>query len=714
VVVHHRALIGLALAACAGPDPGETPDTDPATATELWVEAGEPLVVEVGAVLRLTGTGSPGTAVWDLGDGTSVEGYAVDHVYQTPGNRVAILQVTDAEGRRKTDFVRVTAHLPLANPRPTASSPLALHEGVAWVAVPEAGHVAAIDLSTGLASYVPACAGPRTVAVHGAFLAVACEEADAVALIDRSTRTRTALLPLGAGARPYAVLSRGDDLLVTAQGTGDLREIRAEGLADPPTPLGTDPRALALDADGGAWVSRFRAVQDHGAVYGPAGEVRLAKDPGPDSDTANRGVPTNLHALALSPDGGRLYIGATLANVDRGLWVEQDGEPSLLSFESSVRATLRVVDTMTATERFTDRRQYDNQGVITALALSPLGNWLWLAHQGTHTLTRVDAYTLGATGAILDAGAGIDALAVTEDGQTLIVHAWLDRELRAYDISDPSVPSPPLRWTTPTVATEPLNPEALVGKRLFHDARDTRLALHGYLSCSACHPDGRDDGLTWDFTQRGEGLRNTISLVGHGGTAMGPVHWTGNFDEIQDFENDVRNAQGGAGLLSEADWLATSDPLGPPKAGRSADLDALDAYVSSLRTTPPSPHPEPEGGAALFEAAGCATCHDPARHYTDSRLDAAVRHDVGTLTAASGQRRAGPLDGLDTPTLLGAWATAPYLHDGSAATLEQAIAAHGGAEVAGPALDEPQLALLADYVRSLPQQPYEITASPPE
>jgi hypothetical protein len=55
-----------------------------------------------------------------------------------------------------------------------------------------------------------------------------------------------------------------------------------------------------------------------------------------------------------------------------------------------------------------------------------------------------------------------------------------------------------------------------------------------------------------------------------------------------------------------------------------------------------------------------------------------VRHDVGTIHAGSGQRLNQPLDGFDTPSLLGVWGTAPYLHDGSAPTLAAAIAAHAG------------------------------------
>jgi len=53
-------------------------------------------------------------------------------------------------------------------------------------------------------------------------------------------------------------------------------------------------------------------------------------------------------------------------------------------------------------------------------------------------------------------------------------------------------------------------------------------------------------------------------------------------------------------------------------------------------------------------------------------------HDVGTLRDSSGQRLNGPLLGIDTPTLLGLWDTAPYFHDGSAPTLADVFSVTGG------------------------------------
>jgi hypothetical protein len=238
-----------------------------------------------------------------------------------------------------------------------------------------------------------------------------------------------------------------------------------------------------------------------------------------------------------------------------------------------------------------------------------------------------------------------------------------------------------------TVAVEPLPPQVLHGKRIFYHAGDRRMSAEGYLSCATCHIDGDDDGRTWDFTGRGEGLRNTTVLNGRGGMAHGRVHWSANFDEIQDFENDIRLFFGGTGFMSNADFNATSNPLGPPKAGRSSDLDALAAYVASLGddSIPRSPFRTATGGytdaarqgEAIFGREGCAECHTPPR-YTNSTLPTSTLTNVGTLRASSGNRLGQPLLGIDTPTLRGVWASAPYFHDGSAPTLEDVFRVTGG------------------------------------
>jgi hypothetical protein len=174
------------------------------------------------------------------------------------------------------------------------------------------------------------------------------------------------------------------------------------------------------------------------------------------------------------------------------------------------------------------------------------------------------------------------------------------------------------------------------------------------------------------------------------------VHWSANFDEIQDFEHDIRDLFGGTGFMSDADFHDgdRDQPLGGPKAGRSVELDALAAYVSSLARPHPSPYrqqngaltPDGAAGAILLNRPdlGCVPCHHTGV-YTDSALcaDPFRLHDVGTITAASGQRLGEPLVGFDTPSLNGVWETAPYLHDGSAPTLLDVLTTRNPSEAHG-------------------------------
>ena len=241
--------------------------------------------------------------------------------------------------------------------------------------------------------------------------------------------------------------------------------------------------------------------------------------------------------------------------------------------------------------------------------------------------------------------------------------------------------------TVPTVASEALPLDVLRGKQVFYNAGDPRMSAEGYLSCASCHADGGHDSRVWDFTGRGEGLRNTTTLRGRGGMAHGNVHWSANFDEIQDFEHDIRGAFGGSGFLSASEFAATNQPLGTPKAGLDSDLDALAAYVASLgrETVPRSPFRNPDGtltaeavaGRAVFTREGCGSCHAGV-NLSDSSLGAETLHDVGTLRDTSGQRLSGTLAGIDTPTLYGLWNTAPYFHDGSAPTLNDVFRVAGG------------------------------------
>jgi len=294
---------------------------------------------------------------------------------------------------------------------------------------------------------------------------------------------------------------------------------------------------------------------------------------------------------------------------------------------------------------------------------------------------------------------------VSDDGKRLYVNNFMDRTVGVFDLTrlvELGESNVTQLATLSAVAAESLTAQVLKGKQFFYDARDTRLARDAYMSCASCHNDGDGDGRTWDLTGMGEGLRNTVNLRGRSG-AQGFLHWSGNFDEVQDFEGQIRALAGGTGLMSDAEFNTgtRTQTLGDAKAGVNADLDALAAYVASLSTFANSPHRNADGsltaaavaGREVFRASNCASCHGGGSFTLSA---AANLTNVGTIKPASGNRLGGPLNGLDVPTLRDVWATAPYLHDGSAPTIAAAVTAH-----AGVSLSATDLSNLVAYVEQI-------------
>jgi cytochrome c peroxidase len=161
-------------------------------------------------------------------------------------------------------------------------------------------------------------------------------------------------------------------------------------------------------------------------------------------------------------------------------------------------------------------------------------------------------------------------------------------------------------------------------------------------------------------------------------------------------EGTFRAIQGGAGLVEGEMY----DSLGPPHAGLSEGLDAVAAFMASLEV-PPSPYKvsqeEFERGQGVFTQLGCDTCH-PGPLYTDLQL-----HDVGTGDPALEHNSHGRGTQFDTPSLLGIWATAPYLHDGSAQTLADVLRIGNEHNVADRVSEQESQDLLS-YLLALPTE----------
>lgn len=158
------------------------------------------------------------------------------------------------------------------------------------------------------------------------------------------------------------------------------------------------------------------------------------------------------------------------------------------------------------------------------------------------------------------------------------------------------------------------------------------------------------DGLNWDLLNDGIGNpKNTRSLL--------LAHKTPPAMSL-----GVRETAEGAVRAGLQHILFT---VQPPQVA-----DAIDAYLKTLKPVP-SPHLvngklslAAQRGERLFrsEETRCAECHPPPL-FTDLKP-----YGVGTRAPLDGAA-----DTFDTPTLIELWRTAPYLHDGSLATLRDLL-----------------------------------------
>jgi DNA-binding beta-propeller fold protein YncE len=650
----------------------------------------------VGTTVGFDVSGSSGgslTFSWDFGDGTPPTAFssssAASHAYGAPGHFAAKVTARNANGQASSSFLQVIHH-PLTAGRPRSSGPLALDAGRnrLWVVNPDTDTVAAIDTTNHTRIFERAVGvNPRTLAqAPDGTLWVVNQGSGTLSVLSAEEGTLLQTITLPFASRPYGIAfaPNGGAAYVTTEGSRQLLKLDPASRQVVATlNLSFPARGVAVSQGSGrVLVTRFISPAGRGEVVEVSGSTflvvrtfALAFDPGPDGNTTGRGVPNYLSALAISPDGRQARVPSKKDNTARGQF--RDGRA--LDFESTVRTIVSTFDLGTNAENLALRVDLNDRDMASAVAYSPLGDYVFVATQGTNTVEVFDAYDNRLVTGIPDTGRAPQGLAFSADGRRLYVQNFMSRSVSVYDVGG-IVDSTTNTFTkladVRTIATERLSAAVLRGKQVFYDASDRRMNRDGYISCASCHLDGGQDGRVWDFTDRGEGFRNTVALSGRRGTGHGRVHWTGNFDEIQDFEHDVRSAFGGIGFMTDEQFhTGTRDtPLGDPKAGVSADLDALAAYVRSLDRVPTSPFRNPDGsltadgvaGRAVFQRLGCASCHG-GPDFTDSASGAL--HDVGTIKPSSGRRLGQPLSGLDTPTLKGLWQTAPYLHDGSAATL---------------------------------------------
>ncbi len=706
---------------------GVTDGTLSDTKTFIWSTFDALTLAPLTGAPRQAGTAISFTAVstgganprykWNFGDGTTETAFTpvanVAHTFALPGRYSVTLTATDDTGRVVFIDYFQAVHAALTARAPTASASIVFEDRAAandrvWCVNPDNDSVSVFDVVTrARVGEIAVGTAPRSLAIapDGRVWAVNMTAAS-VSIISPVSLAVVQSISLPRGAKPFGLAfdPDGTDAWIACEETGVLLRFNAvTGAQSGSLSVGSGVRHLSVSADSTrVFVSRFvspklpgedsavvqteisgakkggEVVVVNAAAFAIDRTVVLQHGEQADTPVSARGIPNYLGPAVISPDGQFAWVPSKQDNVKRGSL--RNGQQ--LTHESAMRAIVSRFAVNAATDDLAARVDLDNAGIPSSARFEPTGSYLFTALEGSREVAVVEAWR-GREIARFDGGRAPQGLVVSPDGRTLFVQNFMDRTITVHDVGaiiDGRTVTPSLISTLNCITTEKLSAPVLLGKQHFYDARDSRIAFQQYVSCAACHNDGGHDGRVWDFTGFGEGLRNTITLRGHGGTSMGPLHWSGNFDEVHDFENQLRNLGGGTGFITAG---APNPPLGASNAGRSVDLDALAAYVTSLSAQDASPFRNADAtlttaaaaGRTVFQTANCAQCHSGAG-FTNSALN--IFANVGTLKPASGTRLGAQLTGLDVPTLRGLWATAPYLHDGSAASLQAAVQAHQG------------------------------------
>ncbi len=582
--------------------------------------------------------------------------------------------------------------------------------------------------SAGATTYL----SPRDVdwSKDGKFVYVTAQTGKQVLCFDPSTRAVAKSIPLP--GEPTELIQRGDALLVTGGGpNGRVWMIEADEISRE-LRTGHSPISPVLSPDGETLYVCNRFDNDVSFIDLESGEtiarVPVAREPiasdlsrdgtylfvanhipdgRADSDymaakisvinTETRAVKTiplvngaeGLRGLKVSPDGTKVYATHQVARflvpttqLERG-WVSTDA--------------LSVIDVASQTLEHTVLLDDVDQGFPNpwALGFSSDGKTLVVSSAGIHEISLIDLPALTAKIAAARAtsendarrgadndlsflsgirrrikleGLGPRALAV--EGNTVYIGNYFSDTLEVIRFN---------RDGKTRGAAFPLGPKQSItaerqGEIYFNDAR---LCFQNWLSCATCHPDARTDGLNWDLLNDGIGNpKNAKSMLLAHETPR--AMWLG---VRPDAEAGVR-----AGL-THIQFSVRPE----------ADAQAIDAYLRSLKPVP-SPHlvdgalsESARRGRNLFNDLGCARCH-PAPLYTDLKT-----HQVGTTKGQDAGRE------VDVPSLVELWRTAPYLHDGRAATIQDLLKTHDHAhalELTG-SLSEQERDDLAEYLLSL-------------
>lgn len=554
----------------------------------------------------------------------------------------------DAEGRYE----------PAVEPRALALGP---GQSRLYVTGHRSGRVYALDAVSGkVLAQAPVCSEPVGVLVSplGDTVYVACSQDDMVIAIDAQTLALRG--SVATSRKPW-----------TLAWSPDRSQIFVTHLLGPGLSVLT-PSPFALSA---AWPLADGVV--HGATNGT------------DSDPLQpHGVVRGIYDVLPRPGTSEIWTAHMMLGIDTP-------EPMLV-FNNTVFPSLSLLDPSgnqlarlsVSTEPGDGNAFGDVVSGPHAMAFSADGSLAFVADSASEDVLVVDANQRSEAALVRPLpGHQPEGIVVGSDGRVYVDERSTSDIAVLTVAAGPIGPQVTVAGSIARMKVDPMPAELRLGQHMFNSANSDELPIttDHWVSCTTCHIEARSDAVTWKFF---EGPRDTPSNAG-GMLHTGFLLRTAGRNKVQDYWLTINQEQGGA--------FSTAVPA------LSADLDALADYVNYA-----IPYPSPPSGLdpatvargqQLFTSLGCPTCH-AGTYFTDSgkgnpSLDLAgpivtdagsaavpdqvLLHDVGTCVttgpyddltypAEDGSQR--PACDFDTPSLRGVNDTAPYLHDGSAATLQ--------------------------------------------
>ncbi len=558
-----------------------------------------------------------------------------------------------------------------------------------------------VDVESGkVAAVVPLGRAPRGIALSpdGTQVYVTNSTDDTVSVVDAATLKVTRTVPTGFEPAGIVTDRTGETLYVANRLSGDISVIDVKtGQETKRLLAGRGASYLALSPDG-KFIYGTHIYPNPGAFRTPPNSEITVIDTG--RQTVVERMP--LHNVAgvfhvsLSADG-KLGVAAQLrpknlvplAHVEHG-WVFGN---SLTLFGEDVGGTVQVpIDEL-------DRYYSLPWGVVItpdkstifvttaaseSVTVIHVARLLNFAHSRRESFVNDLSASANYVVARIPVGHNPRGVLLSKDGKRLYVANRLDDNISVIDTTTNRVTS-----TIDLGGPKEISPFRR-GERIFFTAD---YAFQGQFGCSNCHLDATIDGLQWDLEPDGFGkdIVDNRSLEDLAGTE--PFKWNGGNPDMptecgpRTEKYFFRSQSFGDRELTDLVTFVYSLPYRPNRY-RLANGELTPAQERGKaifeRTTYKNGKPIPQSNQ-------CAYCHSGPKYTNQKQVD------VGTGKSTDRS----PV--IDVPQLSNVAYSAPYLHDGSARSLEEIWTVFNPKDMHGVSNDltKDELNDLIEYLKTL-------------